>query len=342
MAKYLTPGPVQLPRRVIEAMAIQPLFHRTEEFRRAFREVVDKLRTLYSYGEPVIIPGTGTLAVDAAVYNYIKPGENVLVVVHGEFGERLAESVESRGANVKILRSELGDVVPVDAVEDEAKRLKPSAIALVHNETSTGVCARYICRLQDVASSLGVTLIVDTVSGFPAEPIECRVDVLTLASQKALLAPPGASLLYVSAKPRAVQGVPPSIRLDKFLEKLGSFDMPYTPPINVVLALNASLSYILEMGLQRYQEMHRRRAEYVFSNVKLNPVPKRPEVRSVTIAVFYAEKAREIVEEVKKRGYVIAGGLGELRGRSVRIGLMGEVSDEDLKTVVEVINGLVD
>ena len=339
--KYLTPGPVQLPKQVVEAIARQPPFHRTEEFAEVFREVIEKLMNIYS-ATPVIIPGTGTLAVDVMVHNYVDPGDNVIVVVGGEFGERLVEAVEARGGVVHKIEWSYGEAPPPDVLEDMIKKVgEVRAVAVVHNETSTGTTNRFIERYQDIAESHGATLLVDSVSIFPAEVFKKKVDVIATASQKAFISPPGAAILYLSKEPTAKMPVPPSMNLKKFLQFLKKWETPYTPPINVVYGLNAALDYILGMGIEKYHEIHRERAEYLYSGVRLEPIAKKP-FRSYTVTAFYTERAREVIAELKKHGYVIAGGMGKLRDRLIRIGVMGEISFEDLRTVVEVVNSYVD
>lgn len=338
--KYLTPGPVELPPEVLAALSRQPQFHRTEEFKEVLRALIERLAALYD-ATPVVAPGTGTFAVDMMVYNYVNPGERVVVVVSGEFGERLAESLESRGAVVYKLEWSVGSVPPPDVVEDFARKLgQVSAIAVVHNETSTGTANRYIRKYQRVAEALGAVLLVDSVSGFPAEPLERGIDVVALASQKALMGPPGGAILYLNRKPRAEAPLPPSMRLSRFLESLEKFETPYTPPITVIYGLNASLDFILRTGLAQYQETHRMRAYYLYNNLKLRPVAEE-EFRSSTVAAFYTEKPAEIVAALKKHGYVIASGMWKLRNRSIRVGVMGHITMDDLKRVVEVVNGLV-
>ncbi|MEM4848517.1 MAG: aminotransferase class V-fold PLP-dependent enzyme, partial [Ignisphaera sp.] len=168
--KLLTPGPVQLPKKVIEAIAAQPMFHRSDEFKEILRNVLEKLRKIYN-ASPIIAPGTGTLAVDMAVYNFIDPGDKVVALVHGEFSYRMALSAESRGAKVYKLETRIFPPPP-DTVEDLAKKIGDvKAIIAVHNETSLGITNRYIDKLQRVAESVGATLIIDSVSALPAEPI---------------------------------------------------------------------------------------------------------------------------------------------------------------------------
>ncbi|ACB40481.1 pyridoxal-phosphate-dependent aminotransferase family protein [Pyrobaculum neutrophilum] len=332
--KYLTPGPVQLPKFVIEATARQPPFHRGEEFKKLFKSVLDKLNALYP-AKPIVMPGTGTLAVDTMIYNYVNPGEKVLALVYGEFGKRAVDSAKSRGANV--LELERDSPPPPDEVEDILRKDREiKTLLVIHNETSTAIAYKDMKKLADVAKSYGVLLLVDSVSGFPAEPLPPGVDVLATASHKALLAPPGASVLYIAVEPRYTAGVPPSMDLKKFIKMAEHLETPYTPPIPVLYALDASLSYILELG-QRYTEIHRERVDYLYSAVKLNPIPPR-DYRSFTVAAFLCEKPKEVLAKLREAGYVAAGGMYKYRERSIRVGVMGDVTIDDLKTVAEVIN----
>jgi len=335
--KLLTPGPVQIPKEVLEAYGKQPLFHKLQEFKDVFRDVLEKLSKAV-LGTPIVLPGTGTLAVDTMVYNYINPGEKVIALTYGEFGDRLIESLESRGARVFKLSIGIGKVPPPDMVEDLGRRLGDVvAIALVHNETGAGCVNRYLNRLRDVASSLGALLLVDSVSGVPAEPIKCRVDVVATASHKAFLAPPGGAILFINTEPRAKYSVPRSMNLIKFLERVKEFETPYTPPINVVYGLSTSLDYILGMGLENYHEVHRVRAEYLYSKLRLTPVAE-SSCRSYTVTAFYTSSAKEIVDMLRGYGYVIASGVGSIKDMSIRIGVMGDVSIDDLKVVTELVN----
>ncbi|MEM2575910.1 MAG: aminotransferase class V-fold PLP-dependent enzyme [Sulfolobales archaeon] len=338
--KYLTPGPIHIPKHIIEAYGRQPQFHKLEEFKEIFRDVIEKLSRVV-VGEPVILPGTGTLAVDAMVYNYVEPGERVVALSYGEFGERMIESLESRGAEVFRLKLGVGKIPPPDVVEDFSRKIgNVSVIALVHNETGAGCANRYLNKLQNVANSLGASLIVDSVSGIPAEPIKCVADAIATSSQKAFMAPPGAAILFLNSKPRVKHGVPRSMNLLNFLKVINEGETPYTPPINTVYALDASLSYILKIGLDNYFELHKMRAEYLYSRLALKPIADEP-FRSYTVTAFYTDHVQELVDLLKDKGYIIAKGVGDIKDRSVRIGVMGGVSLDDLRNVVQIVNNYV-
>ncbi len=335
--KYLTPGPIQLPDFVLKAAYRQPAFHRSEEFKQTLKSVLDKMSKVYG-GTPVIMPGTGTLAVDTMVYNYVNPGEKVLAIIFGEFGRRLAASLRSRGADV--VEWEVEAPPAPDEVDDKLRRIGPAtAVALVHNETSMGIAYKDLAKVVDVVKSHGALLLVDSVSGMPAEPLPPGVDVVATASHKAFMAPPGAAILYLNVEPRARAGVPPAMDLRGYLKVPSTLDTPYTPPISVIYSLEASLEYILGLGLERYVDMHRERVDVLYGNLKLQPVP-RPQHRSNTVAAFYCGDVKMALKALRDAGYVASAGMGPLKDKTIRIGVMGDVTKDDLIKVVEVLNNV--
>ncbi|MEM4129358.1 MAG: aminotransferase class V-fold PLP-dependent enzyme [Thermoproteus sp.] len=335
--KYLTPGPIQLPDFVLKAAYRQPAFHRSEEFKQTLKSVLEKMSKVYG-GTPVIMPGTGTLAVDTMVYNYVNPGEKVLAIIFGEFGRRLAASLRSRGADV--VEWEVEAPPRPDEVDDRMRKIGPvAAVAVVHNETSMGIAYKDLARLVDVVKSHGALLLVDSVSGMPAEPLPPGVDVVATASHKAFMAPPGAAILYLNVEPRAKSGVPPAMDLRGYLKVPSTLETPYTPPIPVIYSLEASLEYILGLGLDRYVEIHRERMDLLYGNVKLDPIPK-PQYRSNTVAAFYCNDPKAALTALRAAGYVASAGMGHLKDRSIRIGVMGDVTKDDIMKVAEVLNNV--
>ncbi|MGC8582961.1 MAG: pyridoxal-phosphate-dependent aminotransferase family protein [Thermoproteus sp.] len=335
--KYLTPGPIQLPDFVLKAAYRQPAFHRSEEFKQTLKSVLEKMSKVYG-GIPVIMPGTGTLAVDTMVYNYVNPGERVLAVIFGEFGRRLAASLKSRGAEV--VEWEVEAPPAPDELDDKLRRIGPvTAVALVHNETSMGIAYKDLAKVADVAKSHGALLLVDSVSGMPAEPLPPGIDVVATASHKAFMAPPGAAILYLNAEPRAKSGVPPAMDLRGYLKVPSTLDTPYTPPISVIYSLEASLEYILGLGLERYAEIHKERMDLLYGNVKLGAVP-RPQHRSNTVAAFYCDDVKSALKALREAGYVASAGMGHLKDKVVRVGVMGDVTRDDIIKVAEVLNNV--
>ncbi|MGC8573641.1 MAG: pyridoxal-phosphate-dependent aminotransferase family protein [Caldisphaera sp.] len=335
--KYLTPGPIQLPREVLNYINNQPYFHRSNEFKEIFSSVIEKMEKII--GEEVLIfPGTGTFSIDTMVYNYVNPNEDVLLIDIGEFSKRLGESLISRNARLHIIKSEIGDVVAPDIVEDYSKKINDlKAIAMVHNETSLGVANRYVEKIQDIASSLNAILLVDSVSGIPAEKIGKKIDVIATASHKAFMSIPGASIIFYNIKPRNLDKLPPSMNLNKFIDMKKNLETPYTPPINVIMGLDYSTNYILKIGVDNYAKMHREKTDYLKNLVKLKPVAKE-EFSSNTVSAFYTNNAKTIIEDLRRKGYTIASGMGNLAKNIIRIGVMGDVNFDDIKNIAEVIN----
>lgn len=346
MVKYLTPGPVQLPQRVIEAYGRQPMFHRGRDFSELFGDVNRLLGQIFKGYVISILPGTGTFAVDVMVYNFIKPGDHVLVLINGEFSDRLAKAIEARGGVVDKIVFNPGESI-CGNVNELANRTF-NAIAVVHNETSMGVANRCIDELAKVAHEKGAILLVDSVSGVPAEPIGNSADVIATATHKALLAPPGGaivafrdpSLIVDSAKPQ-------SMDLRSYIKYSERLETPYTPPINVLYALRESLRYIIyEVGLDNYVRMHDERINIIYGGLEkvgFMPVPIKPEYRSRTVTALYSPIAPpKVIDYLRQNGYVIAGGMWTIRDRSIRIGVMGDLTTDDLRRVVELLTELVE
>ncbi|MFP3194962.1 MAG: aminotransferase class V-fold PLP-dependent enzyme [Caldivirga sp.] len=343
MVKYLTPGPVQLPRRVIDAYAKQPMFHRGREFSELYNDVVNQLGRVFRGYTVSILPGTGTFAVDVMVYNFIKPGDEVLVPINGEFGERLAQSVESRGAVVKRIYVEPGESL-CDHIDEF--NVKARALAMVHNETSMGVANRCIDEVARLIHDNGGLVLIDSVSGVPAEPVGEGADVVATATHKALLAPPGGSIVAFKDPGLIINyPKPPSMDLGNYLKYSARLETPYTPPINVLYALRESLRYILdEVGLERYVKLHEEKVRFLYGELgKLGfkPVPLNLGYASRTVTAFYSPiNPGKVVDYLRQNGYVISGGMWRIRERSIRIGVMGDVTLDDLRTVVSLLSNL--
>ena len=339
--KYLTPGPVQLPHDVLKAISNQPMFHRTEEFRKLFKSVTDRLLEVGNVRNVAIIPGTGTTAVDVAVYNFLDPNDEVLALITGEFSERLAESAESRGAKVFRLEGVLGDVPRLEDVKRIIDERKPKALLAVHNETSTGVANKALDEVAKLAHDNGMLVLVDSVSGMPAEPIDAaKFDVVATASHKAFMAPPGAAIVFFNDAPTSNAPKPPALDLSKFMKSSSKLETPYTPPISVMFALDVSLNIILSQGLDNYVNAHLERMNYLYSELEeigFTGVP-RPNLRSNTVGAFYSPvNPQAVISKLREHGYTISGGMWKIRDKSIRIGVMGDVTLDDVESVVNVL-----
>ncbi|KSW12017.1 hypothetical protein CF15_04340 [Pyrodictium occultum] len=330
-----TPGPVMMHERVLRAMAGQVISHRSEEFRRLLDEVRELLARVYGGGEPLVLTGSGTLAVESMAWSLVEPGERVLVVSHGEFGERLVDTLRRRGALVETVEAERPGVhVPAEKVIEKLDEAGYAAVAMVYTETSLGLSYRDAERVAKAAKDRGALVLVDAVSALAGERVPALgiVDAVASAAQKAVAGPPGVSFIAVSGnaleKMRRLRVRPPNY-LD--LWKVYSFhserrETPYTPAVNLLYGLREALTLIVERGVDAWIEAHRERAEILYSKLPgygLEPVVE-PGYRANTVAAFYTPvPSGTLASELARRGIRVARGMGQLRDRVVRIATMG-------------------
>lgn len=349
----LTPGPVMMHERVVRALSRQAFSHRSEEFRRVLDEVRSLLAGLAGGGEPLVLTGSGTLAVESMAWSLVGPGDNVLLVSHGEFGERLGDTLRKRGAAVtELAPSRPGEAVDIERVEAEIETGIYDAVALVYTETSMGLSYRAAERIAEKAHSHGAVVIVDAVSGFAGEhvPPPGKVDAIATASQKALAGPPGLSFVIVSedaARLLAEKGAPPGTPNYLDLGKVLRFhrerrETPYTAAVTLMPAMAEALRLIAETGLEEWIRRHRRRAEKLYTSIPgkgLEPLVENPEYRAWTLAAFRTPVPSSLLAKaLLGRGVRVARGMGPLRDEVIRISTMGWSPDE----VFDKLPGLVE
>ncbi|MCE4602567.1 MAG: aminotransferase class V-fold PLP-dependent enzyme [Desulfurococcales archaeon] len=346
--KLLTPGPVMARRSVLEAASRQVISHRGPAFRGLMRGLQEKLAAILGLadGMVAVMPGSGTTAVDSMLWSLIPPRSRVTVLSWGDFGERIAKSLQARGATVRLARAPWGQAL---SLEEALEALEGSEYAaVVHNETSTGVAYRQLKRLAEEASGMGVKLLVDTVSGLGGEHLSMEWGIYAAAtcSHKAIAAPPGVGMVALSRealkdlRERGTQGVPPILDLDKYRRFLEErMETPFTPPVNTLYALDKALEHILQQGIRNHIEAHRERAAILY-NAGPQPLPP-GELRSNTVVALKVQDAHKVKEELERRGYIIAHGMGKLKNTIVRIGTMGDITTEDIRQVAEILASII-
>ena len=339
------PGPTAVPERVRMASAQPMISHRGPEFRALLGECVEILRTIFGTRQAIFTLGTsGTGAMEAALANVLSPGDALLVLSNGQFGERFASIGESLGARVDRLDIPWGEAPDPTAAAERLKTQPYRAVACVHNESATGVVAD-VAAIGALLRDTPALLVVDSVSG--AGGLEVRmddwgIDVLVGASQKALMCPPGLAFAAVSPKAMAVIDAARGARFFfDFRKAKASFDKSetlFTPPVSLVFALREALAMIDEEGLPAVFARHRRMAAALragFEALGFAMFPTAP-LLSSTVTVGVVPDGLEggaIVRHVHARyRTVIAGQRTKLSGRVIRIGTMGAIAAGDVLT----------
>jgi serine---pyruvate transaminase len=347
--RYLmTPGPTPVPPDVLEAMAQPIVHHRGPDFVAVLERCLRRLRDAFrTENEVLLFTASGTGGMESAVSNLCSPGERVLVVSAGYFGERWRQLVSSFGADAAVLEYSWGESPSPD---DLAARLDElggvSTVFLTHSETSTGVVAD-VEALAAVAKERGALVVVDAVSSLGAVPCETdawRLDVVVSGSQKALMTPPGLGMVSVSdaawaARPRS--GAPRFYfdweRTRAAQEKL---DVAFTPAVPVVVGLDVALELLLDEGLDAVFERHVRLGRACREGVKAMGLDlfSPDEDRSAVVTAIRAPEGIDsgaLVLTLRDRfGITLAGGQGPLKGRVFRIGHIGYYDVFDITTAL--------
>jgi alanine-glyoxylate transaminase/serine-glyoxylate transaminase/serine-pyruvate transaminase len=339
------PGPLDIHPRVYQAMTAPILGHLDPAYLEIVRDIGRRLQPLFGTKNAVTnaTPGTGTSGMEAAVVNLIEPGDKVLACVHGYFGDRLRQMAERQGAELTVIESEWGQPTDPAAIEQRLKAGGFKLITLVHAETSTGV----LQPMDDVARLArehGAMLILDTVTSLGG--VSVTVDAWGVAaayscSQKCLGSPPG--LAPVTFSERALetakkrQRVPPSFYLD--IQLLDQYwkgtAYHHTSSSTLHYALLEALLLIEEEGLENRVARHLKNHRALVAGVEAMGLQmhvaaqhRLPSLNTVRIP--------DGVDDVKVRGYLleklnleIGGGLGKLKGKVWRVGLMGHGSSAE-------------
>ncbi len=344
----MIPGPTNLPPEVREALSGPGHYHRGEQMRELLERCTDGLRGLMGLsGDVLTLTSSGTGALEAAITSFLSPGDRVLVIEAGKFGERLGEIATAFGADVTPLTIEPGRAADPDAVCEALADGDFCALLTVYNETSTGVM-HPIREIATVAKDAGALVICDCVSclgGVPVEADAWGIDVIAAGSQKCLMLPPG--LAFVGVRDEAWEApegsTMPSYYFDlrKARESLHKGQTPYTPATSLIDALGASLDLIEAEGLDAVFARHATMADATRAAVQAAGLRLFAEegARSQTVtAVQSPVDSTELVAYLREtHGVLISGGQGELKGRIFRIGHMGTADLAQIERTVEAL-----
>ncbi len=337
-----TPGPTDVHPVVLRAMA-EPLINPDIDVRffKIYDSLCNKIRKVAGTKNSLFLfAGEGMVALDSAVANLVEPGDQVLSISSGVFGDGFTDLIKNYRGKPVVVKSEYDDVVTPNQVDRALEKNPRIRVAtFVHCETPSGTISplRQIGKVCNDHDLLLITDAVSTLAGVPVNADKNHVDICLGASQKCFSSPPGLAIISVSDRAwerikRRKTGVE-SFYLDLKTWKnmwLKDRTFPYTQSTSEVVALNKSLDLILEEGLNSIYNRHSVVAEYVRSSCEkmgLNLFPKRQEICSDTVTVLKIPsgigetKLRERMRT--KHGIIIAGSWGKLAGRVIRLGHMG-------------------
>jgi len=325
--------------------------HRGPEFAQILNEVTAKLKQLFQTKSDVfLLTGSGTGGLEAAIVNTLSPGDKVLSVTVGVFGERFASIAEQFGAEIIPLRFEWGKAADTDAIR-QALQAEPKikAVLITHNETSTGV-TNDLASINSVVKEFDKLLLVDAISSLgsidlPVDDWHC--DVTVTGSQKGWMVPPGLVMVSVSQKAWQAYSTAKMPRFywdfAKAKDYLERGQTPWTPALSIVFALSVSLEMMLEEGLPNIVARHARVAKVVRDGVKslgLSLFADEKYASNTVTAVAASggldiKKMRKILRE--EHQVVLAGGQQSLDGKIFRIGHLGWVTEDDVKAVISAL-----
>ncbi len=343
--RLFTPGPVEIPARVLRALSQVPPHHRTQEFRAIFLRVTEQMRELHgTKGEVFLLGASGTGAMEAAVVNLMSVGEKALAIAGGKFGERWAALLKAYGLPHTTLDCEWGAALDPKLL-DRALDHDPAitTVFATHSETSTGA-------LHDVEAFAKITrarkrrLVVDAITSLGVHPLAqdaWGVDVVVCGSQKGLMIPPG--LASVSVAPWAAGAIEKGLPrfyfdLRKARKSLPLGESAFTPPVSLVLALEESLAMIREEGLDAVHARHRRLAHATRAGAQALGFRLFSSSPSHAVTALTTPEGVEATAMVKRlrevHGIIVAGGQDRLQGKILRIGHMGAYDLSDIYAVL--------
>lgn len=344
----MIPGPTPVPEKVLLAMAKHPIGHRSGDFSKVIGELTENLKWLHqTQNDVVMLTASGTGAMEAGIINFLSPGDRVLVGNNGKFGDRWAKVSKAYGLTVEEIKAEWGQPLDPAAFQtrlaaDTDKSIK--AVIITHSETSTGVLNDLEAINKAVKEHGEALIIVDAVTSLGAISVpidEWGLDVVGSGSQKGYMIPPGLAFVAISAKAwKAYE----SAKLPRFYFDLKKYkkatddnSSPFTPPVNLMYGLQASLEMMRAEGLDAIFARHARQTLATREAMKALGLPlyAPDNAASPAITAVCTDEAEKIRSAMRKQfDIALAGGQDHLKGKIFRIGHLGFVCDRDILSCV--------
>ncbi len=355
----MIPGPTPVPESVLLAMAKHPIGHRSSEFSKVVRRVEENLKWVFQTKHDVqIYTSSGTGAMESAMSNLVSVGDKVLSLVIGNFGARWAKIAAMRGAIVEKLEVPYGKAIDPNELKkvldaDVNKEIK--VVTLTHNETSTGV-TNPVKELAKIIREHGAVSVVDGITSIGA--IDCKmdewgIDVLISGSQKGFMIPPG--LAFLVANDRAwelhKQCKYPSFYFnwDDYKKNLDKDTTPWTPAVNLFVALDCALEMMKEEGLDNIFARHKHNAQLLRKGLKdmgLKLFVEDESIASWAITSVLPPEGISVpdIRKTLKEDYniVVANGQNDLKDKIFRMGTLGFVTERDVLTALASLKATID
>jgi aspartate aminotransferase-like enzyme len=340
------PGPTPIPTEVMNIQASPMINHRGPEFAAILKRVTLRLQYFFQTESPVMtFPASGTGGQESAVANLFSPGDHVVSIIIGNFGNRLAKIASVYGLQVSRIEFPWGQAADPDVVAARLKELSPfKGVLITHNETSTGVTN----DIETLAALIrqhnpDALIAVDAVSSLGSIPLEMDawdIDAVFTGSQKGWMVPPG--IMMIAASPRALEANK-TARLPRFyfdwglaLKQLAKWQHPTTPPVSLFYALDVALEMMLAEGREAIFERHVRAGEYVRGRAKamgLALLADHPLASNTVTAIMTPEgiDTKVLLKKLREQDKVVlAGGQDHMEGKMFRIGHLGFFNEADL------------
>lgn len=355
----MIPGPIEFEPDVLSAIGAPTTSHVAPDFIDAFGRALETMRKVWlsPNGQPFVVAGSGTLAMELAGANLTEPGDRALVLSTGVFGDRFEDLLTRHGARVTVLKAELGETLDLNQIEDALRSDSYKLLTVTHVDTSTAV-RMPVREIGKLASRYGVLSVVDGVCSVAGEEIrqeEWGLDVVLTASQKAIGVPPGLALLVAS--PRAMEAFTSrkepvrSYYADwaKWLPIMRAYEdrrPSYfgTPAVNLVWGLDTSLHRIASEGMSDRFARHDLLARAFRAGIEalgLGFVAKADRARANTLTACRYPldvDGAKLLREIAREGVIVAGGLHpDIKAEYFRVGHMGSICQGDILTTLGAI-----
>lgn len=343
------PGPTPCPEEVLQAMSKQMINHRGSEFETLMHTATARLKEFFQTKEDVfILTASGTGGMEAAIVNTLSPGDRVLAVTNGVFGERFADIAETYGAEVKRLTFPWGEPSDPNAVHQALESDKSiKAVLVTHNETSTGVTSN-LAAISSVVKQYDKLLLVDAISSLGCINLQTdawQCDVVVTGSQKGWMIPPGLAFIGVSQKAweAHARAKMPRFYWDftqakKFVEQ---GQTPWTPAVSILYALSVALELMAKEGLVNIFDRHARIGQKCREDIQALGLPlfAAENYASNTVTAVKAPNGLDVKRLLtilrEEHDVILGGGQRELAGKILRIGHLGWITEPDIDAVIE-------